>query len=86
MNFLLKSSFETSKHLHLPVEGHLNPGLFNPKLQRKLFNPKVKNSWLKSLGLKSSWLKSLQLKGSGLKFGGDKSGLEMFFNLKCCLV
>ena len=36
---------------------------------------------MKSPRLKSSWLKSLGLKGPGLNLGVEKSGVEMSFNL-----
>ena len=57
------------------VEGHFNPGLFNPiHLKEDISTPVIsKSPGLRSLGLKSSWLKSLGLKSPGLESSWLKS-------------
>ena len=53
------------------VEGHLNPGLFNPKLQPQSFNPRLFNHERFNPGL---------FNHEFLNHGVEKSGVEMSFN------
>ena len=60
------------------VEGHLNPGLFNPKLQpHELFNPGLFNHEFLNHGVDKFMVEKFMVKKSGIEeFMVEKSGVE----------